>query len=150
MACAMRKAAYTAPGNGTDSSTIVGAWRASASGVSSRRVSSTRFGGAARAWAKRVEGGLAARQRFGIAHEFEARIDGVAHHIGQIVQVQGGQVLGAILQAQRAKCPAQGSPPSSSTTSSEQKRGPSGRNSAAHDAVRQGRVAALQKRDHRA
>ncbi|MNX54008.1 hypothetical protein D3C86_847180 [compost metagenome] len=52
MVCAMRKAAYTAPGNGTDNSTIVGAWRASASVVSARSVSSTSVGAPARAWAK--------------------------------------------------------------------------------------------------
>ncbi|MNV87946.1 hypothetical protein D3C71_1821090 [compost metagenome] len=55
-----------------------------------------------------VEGGLAARQGFGVAHEFKARVDGVPQHVGQIVQVQGGQVLGAVVQAQRAECPTQG------------------------------------------
>ena len=49
MACAMRKAAYTDPGNGTDSSTTVGWWRATASCVSCSSSSSTSVGGAANA-----------------------------------------------------------------------------------------------------
>ena len=48
-ACAMRKAAYTVPGNGTDTSTSVGRWRCSAARVSSASVRSIRFGGAASA-----------------------------------------------------------------------------------------------------
>jgi hypothetical protein len=45
---------------------------------------------------QRVEGGLAARQRLGVAHELKARVHRIAQHIGQVVQVQRGQVLGAV------------------------------------------------------
>ena len=51
MACAIRKAAYTEPGNGTDTSTTLGAWRFTASSVNSISVRSTRFSGAASACA---------------------------------------------------------------------------------------------------
>ncbi|MNV04116.1 hypothetical protein D3C71_944040 [compost metagenome] len=56
---------------------------------------------------QRVKRGLAARQRFGIAHKLKALVHRVAQHIGQVVQVQRGQVLGLVVQAQGAKGPAQ-------------------------------------------
>ncbi|MNL13670.1 hypothetical protein D3C87_1345830 [compost metagenome] len=64
-------------------------------------------GRAGQGMGQRVERGLAARQRFGIAHEFKAIVHGVAQHVGQVVQVEGGQVLGAVLQPQRAEGPTQ-------------------------------------------
>ena len=56
---------------------------------------------------QRVEGRLAARQQFAVARELEARIDRVANRVGQIVQVERGQMLGPILRAQRAERPGQ-------------------------------------------
>jgi hypothetical protein len=63
IACAMRKAPYTAPGKGTESSTTSGRWRASACSVSLCSVRSTRLGGAASACGQRLEARLAHRQR---------------------------------------------------------------------------------------
>jgi hypothetical protein len=63
---------------------------------------------------QRVEGRLALRQLLGIAHEFETRVDRIAQHVGQVVQIQRGQMPGAVLQAQAPKAQASGSPPSSS------------------------------------
>ncbi len=52
-----------------------------------------------------IERRLARRQRFCIAHELEARVDGIADDVREIIEIQGGDVLGAILQPQRAKGP---------------------------------------------
>ena len=54
---------------------------------------------------QRIEGRLARRQRFGVAHEFEARVDAVADDVREVVEIQGGDVLGAILQPQRTEGP---------------------------------------------
>ncbi|MNL18715.1 hypothetical protein D3C87_1398720 [compost metagenome] len=97
-----------------------------------------------------VEGGLAARQRFGVADELESRVDGVTQHVRQIVQIQGGQVLGAVMQAQRAECPTQGIA-AIFVHVHVQRAEPRalGQEIAAHDTVRQGGIAALKKRDRR-
>jgi hypothetical protein len=47
------------------------------------------------------------RQALGVAHELEARVDRLAQHVGQVVQVQRGQVARAVLHAQRAEGPGQ-------------------------------------------
>ena len=52
-----------------------------------------------------IERRLARRQRFCVAHELEARIDGIANDIGEVIQIQRRNVLGAILQSQRAERP---------------------------------------------
>ena len=52
-----------------------------------------------------IERRLARRQRLRIAHELEARIDGIANDVGEVVEIQRGDVLGAILQSQRAEGP---------------------------------------------
>ncbi|MNY19568.1 hypothetical protein D3C86_1530080 [compost metagenome] len=97
-----------------------------------------------------IEGGLAAGQRFGIAHELETRIDGVPQHIGQIIQIQGGQVLGAVMQAQRAERPPQGIAPVLVHVHVQRaETGSFGQEIAAHDTVGQGRIAALQEGDRR-
>ena len=57
---------------------------------------------------QRIEGRLALRQGFRVAHEFEARIHPLAQHVGDIVQIQGGEVAGAILHPQAAESPGQG------------------------------------------
>jgi hypothetical protein len=44
---------------------------------------------------------------FGVAHELEARVHRLAQHVGQVVQVQRGQVAGPVLQAQGAEGPGQ-------------------------------------------
>ena len=92
------------------------------------------------------ERGLAARQRFGVAHKLKAFVHRVAQHIGQVVQVQRGQVLGLVVQAQGAKSPAQRV--AALLMNIDIERGearPFGQEAAAHDAVRQRAVAPLQK-----
>ena len=64
-------------------------------------------GGCGQGSGQRFEGRLAARQRFGVADEFETRIDRLAQHVGEIVQIQGGKVSGPVLHAERAKGPGQ-------------------------------------------
>ncbi len=56
---------------------------------------------------ERVEAGLAAGERLGVAHELEARVHRVAQHVGQVVQVQRAQMPCLVLHAQRAKGPGQ-------------------------------------------
>jgi hypothetical protein len=56
---------------------------------------------------QRFERGLALRQRFGIADELEARIDRLAQHVGDIIEVQGGKVPRAVRHAERAEGPGQ-------------------------------------------
>ena len=48
---------------------------------------------------------MAGGQLFGVAHKLKARIHRVAQHIGQVVQVQRGQVPGAVGLAQGTKSP---------------------------------------------
>ena len=52
-----------------------------------------------------IERRLARRQRFCIAHELEARVDGIADDVREVIEIKGGDVLGAILQPQRTKGP---------------------------------------------
>ncbi len=52
-----------------------------------------------------IERRLARRQRFCIAHELEARVDGIADDVREVVEIKGGNVLGAILQSQCTKGP---------------------------------------------
>jgi hypothetical protein len=56
---------------------------------------------------QRVEMGLGGGQLLGVAHELEARVHRLAHHVGQVVQVERGQVAGPVLQAQGAEGPGQ-------------------------------------------
>src|ERR1700679_332103 len=55
-----------------------------------------------------IERRLARRQRFCIAYEFEARVDGVADDVREVVEIKGGNMLGAILQPERTKGPVEG------------------------------------------
>ena len=55
-----------------------------------------------------LEAGLAAGQGFAVAHELKAGIHRIPHHIGHIVQIQGGQMPCTVLLAQCTKGPAQG------------------------------------------
>ena len=99
---------------------------------------------------ERVEGRLALRERFGIAHELEARVDRVAQHVGDVVQVQRGEVPRAVVQAERAEGP--GERVAAVFGHVDVKRFEAralGQKGAAADAVRGGRVAALQERDRR-
>ena len=99
-----------------------------------------------------VEAGLAGGQLLGIAHELEARVHRLAHHVGQVVQVQRGQVLGAVGQAQHAEGPGQRVAVFLAADVVVQ-RGEAralGQQGAGVDAVRQHRVAPLQEADHRA
>ena len=52
-----------------------------------------------------IEPRLARRQRFRITHELKARIDGVANDVGEVIEIQGGDVLGTILQSECTKGP---------------------------------------------
>src|SRR5687767_9324174 len=54
-----------------------------------------------------IERRLAGRQRFGVANELEARVDGVADDIRQVVEIEGGDVFRAILQPQGTEGPVQ-------------------------------------------
>ena len=54
-----------------------------------------------------VEVGLAGGQSFGVADELKARVHRVADHVGQVVEVQRGQMACAVLQAHGAEGPAQ-------------------------------------------
>ena len=99
-----------------------------------------------------IERRLAGRQRFRIAHEFEARIDGVANDIGEVVEIQGGDVLGAILQPQRAEGPVERVAFALLTGDVVIERceaGTFGQVVPRSDAMREARVATLQKSDGR-
>src|SRR5271154_2177021 len=48
---------------------------------------------------------LARRQRFCIAYELEARVDGFADDVREVIEIKGGNVFGAILQSQCTKGP---------------------------------------------
>jgi len=48
----------------------------------------------------RLETGLTLCQRFGVANEFKARIDCLAQHIGNVVQVKGRQMPRPVLHAE--------------------------------------------------
>src|SRR5450631_2882483 len=52
-----------------------------------------------------IERRLARRQRFCIAYELEARVDGIADDVREVIEIKGGNVLGAILQSQCTKGP---------------------------------------------
>ena len=52
-----------------------------------------------------IECRLARRQRFCIAYELEARVDGFADDVREVIEIEGGNVLGAILQSQCTKGP---------------------------------------------
>src|SRR6202453_3518851 len=52
-----------------------------------------------------IERRLACRERFCIAHKLEARVDGIANDVGEVIEIKGGDVLGAILQPQSAEGP---------------------------------------------
>src|ERR1700678_4216538 len=52
-----------------------------------------------------IECRLAGRQRFCIAYELEARIDGIADDVREIIEIKGGNVFGAILESQCTKGP---------------------------------------------
>ena len=54
-----------------------------------------------------LEAGLAHRQAFGVAHELEARVHRVLQHIGDVVEVERGQVARPVLHPERAEGPAQ-------------------------------------------
>jgi hypothetical protein len=99
---------------------------------------------------QRLEGGLALRQLLGVAHELEARVDGVAQHVGQVVQVQRGQVARAVVQAQGAEGPGHGVAAVGVDVDVQRREARAlGQEAAAADAVRQRGVTALQEGDGR-
>src|ERR1700722_4348217 len=52
-----------------------------------------------------IECRSARRQRFCIADELEARVDGIADDVREVVEIEGGNVFGAILQSQGTEGP---------------------------------------------
>ncbi len=99
---------------------------------------------------QRIEGRLARRQRFGVAHELEARVDGVANHVGEIVEIQRGEVLGAILQPERAEGPVERidfALRAVDVTFQRSEARTLGQELPRGDAMREARVAALQEAD---
>ena len=52
-----------------------------------------------------LEGGLAHRQRFGVADELEAWVDCIAQHVGDVVEVERCEVAGAVLHTERTESP---------------------------------------------
>ncbi len=93
-----------------------------------------------------VETGLAGRQLLGVPHELEAAVDGVSKHVGQVVEVQGGEVARAVLQPQRAESPGQ-RVTAGIVDEHVERTEPSalGEPAPAHDAVRERRVTSLQE-----
>ena len=57
--------------------------------------------------AQAVEAGGARGERLAVARQLEARVDAVPHDVGEIVDVEAGQVLRAIDEPQRAEGPRQ-------------------------------------------
>jgi len=99
---------------------------------------------------QRVEGGLAERQALGVAHELETRVDRLADHVGDVVQVQRGQVSGVVLRTERAEGPGERAAAVGVLEGIERREARAfGQEGAAADAVRQRGVAALQKRQRR-
>ena len=56
---------------------------------------------------KRVKTGLAAGQRFAVADKFKARVNRIAQHIGDVIQVKRGQMPGPVLLSQCTERPTQ-------------------------------------------
>ena len=52
-----------------------------------------------------IERRLARRQRFRIAYEFEARVDGIANDVREVIEIKSGNVFGTILESQRTESP---------------------------------------------
>src|ERR1700679_3310211 len=52
-----------------------------------------------------IERRLTRRQRLRIAYELEARVDGIADDVREVIEIKGGNVFGAILQSQRTEGP---------------------------------------------
>jgi hypothetical protein len=87
----------------------------------------------------------------GVAHEFEARVDRLAQHVGQVVQVQRGQVARAVLHAQRAEGPGHRVTAVRVHVHGQRLEARAfGQEAAAADAVRQRGVTPLQEGHHRA
>ncbi|MDT4848613.1 hypothetical protein FQZ97_827070 [compost metagenome] len=101
------------------------------------------------------EGGLAAGQRFCVAHKGKALVDRVAQHVGQVVEVERGDVARLVLHAQSAERPGQRVAAffAQRRVHVHLQRGEArafGQQLARGDAVRQRRVPALQEGDHQA
>jgi hypothetical protein len=113
-------------------------------------VLSIKLGWLGQGFGQRVKAGLAGGQALGIAHELKTFVDRIAQHIGQIVQVQRGQVPGAVGLAQGAKGPTDRVARAIVLISVERRKaGAFGQKAPACDAVAERAVSALQKRDHR-
>ncbi len=52
-----------------------------------------------------IERRLARGERLGVAHELEARVDGLANDVRDVVEIQRADVLRPILQPERAESP---------------------------------------------
>ena len=54
-----------------------------------------------------VEAGLRGGKDLGVAHKFEACVHRIAQHIGQVVEIERGQVPGTVVLSERTKGPTQ-------------------------------------------
>ena len=99
---------------------------------------------------QQIELRLARRQALAIPHELEARVDRIADHIGQIIEIERGEVPRAIVGAERPERPAERVAILARQISLERRKPwPLGEPSPPRDAVRERRVAALQEGDDR-
>ena len=99
---------------------------------------------------EQIELRLARRQALAIAHELEARVDRVADHIRQIVEIERGEVPRAIVGAERPERPAERVAVLARQIGLERREPrPLGEPPPPRDAVREGRVPALQEGDDR-
>ena len=97
---------------------------------------------------QRLETGLAERQCFGVADEFEAWIDGFAQDVGDVVKVERCQMAGAILHAEGAECPGQRVAAVRIDIDVERRKTrPLGQEAAASDPMGEAWVVALEKTD---
>jgi hypothetical protein len=100
---------------------------------------------------ERLEGGLARGELLGIADELEPVVHGVAHDVGDVVQVERRQVARAVREAERPERPGERVPSFlAGGVGLERVEAPSlGKELAGGDAVRERCVAPLQERDRR-
>ena len=52
-----------------------------------------------------IERRLTRRQRFRIAYELEARVDGIANDVRKVIEIKGCNIFGTILQAECTESP---------------------------------------------
>ena len=99
---------------------------------------------------QQIELRLARRQALAIPHELEARVDRIADHIGQIIEIERGEVPRAIVGAERPERPAERVAVLARQIGLERREPwPLGEPPPPRDAVRERRVTPLQEGDDR-